>query len=292
MTECRIAELPDRAVAELGGEDVFGFLQNIVTGNVEAARGGGAIHTALLTPQGKILFDFLLVGRDEGFLIDAPRAMMGDVIKRLTFYKLRAKVDITDRSGDYTVCAAWGGEPRADSDAVVYTDPRLPALGCRVIAPAGADIAGFGCERASEADYHAHRIALGVPEGGLDSAYGDTFPHEADLDQLGGVDFAKGCFVGQEVVARMEHRGTARKRIVPVTGEGALTQGAEIRGGGPAIGTLGSVAGSTALATIRLDRAEKAYQEGKALEAGGVPVRLIQPGWASFTVPGAREDAA
>lgn len=292
MTECRIAELSDRAIAELGGEDAFGFLQNIVTGNVEAARDGGAVHTALLTPQGKILFDFLLVGRGEGFLIDAPRAMMADLVKRLTFYKLRAKVEIADRSDDYTVCAAWGGEPEAGADTVVYADPRLPALGRRVIAPAGADIAGFGCEHVEEADYHAHRVALGVPEGGRDYAYGDTFPHEADLDQLGGVDFAKGCFVGQEVVARMQHRGTARKRIVPVAGEGTLTQGAEIRGGGPAIGALGSVAGNTALATIRLDRAEKAHQEGRALEAGGVPVRLIQPGWASFTVPGGQEDAA
>lgn len=292
MTECRIAELPDRAVAELGGEEAFGFLQNIVTGNVEAARDGGAVHTALLTPQGKILFDFMLVGRDEGFLIDAPRGMMGDLIKRLTFYKLRAKVDIADRSGDYAVFAAWGGEPQADGDTVVYADPRLPALGWRVIVPASADTAGLGCEHVEEADYHAHRIALGVPEGGRDYAYGDTFPHEADLDQLGAVDFAKGCFVGQEVVARMQHRGTARKRIVPVAGEGELAQGAEIRGGGPAIGALGSVAGNAGLATVRLDRAEKAHQEGKALEAGGVPVRLLQPGWASFTVPGARDDAA
>ncbi|MCG8561545.1 MAG: folate-binding protein YgfZ [Hyphomicrobiales bacterium] len=282
MTDCQIAELTDRGVIRVAGPDAPGFLQGLVTNDVEQATDSGAVYTGLLTPQGKILFDFFLVREGDGFLLDCARPVVADLVKRLTFYKLRAAVDLADESGERTVLAAWNGVPAAGDGWVVFADPRVAALGHRLIVPAGANADAT----ATEAEYHAHRIALGVPEGGRDYAFGDTFPHEAGFDQLGGVDFDKGCFVGQEVVSRMEHRGTARKRVVPIEGAGTLDAGAEITADGAPIGTVGSVADARALALVRLDRAEKALANGKTLDAGGVQVSLRQPDWASFDVPG------
>jgi len=282
MNDCQIAELTDRGVIRVAGPDGPGFLQGLVTNDIERATDGAAVYTGLLTPQGKILFDFFLARDGDGFLLDCAKPVVADLVKRLTFYKLRAAVEIADESGDRKVLAAWNGAPAADDGWAVFADPRVAALGHRLIVPAGADIGAT----ATEADYHAHRIALGVPEGGRDYAFGDTFPHEAGFDQLGGVDFDKGCFVGQEVVSRMEHRGTARKRVVPIEGAGALDAGAQITADGAPIGTVGSVADARALALVRLDRAEKALANGKALDAGGVAIQLRQPDWASFDVPG------
>jgi hypothetical protein len=144
----------------------------------------------------------------------------------------------------------------------------------------------MGCRLVDGDDYNAHRIALGVPEGGRDYALGDTFPHEADMDALGGVDFKKGCFVGQEVVSRMQHRGTARKRVVPLESDAFLPDpGSEIRAGDAVIGTMGSSHGARGLALVRLDRAEEAVRGGLPLFADGVRVRLLQPAWAPFRVP-------
>lgn len=290
MTTCKITALPERTVIEIGGADAGPFLQGLITNDIEPVRAGGAIHAALLTPQGKILFDFLVVAREDGYLLDCRREIAADLIKRLTFYRLRAAVEITDRSDAMAVYAIWGGEPPEVKEGVLYADPRVAALGHRLIALSAKDALAAWCNEAPAEVYHAHRIALGVPEGGLDFAFGDAFPHEADYDQLGGVDFAKGCFIGQEVVSRMEHRGTARKRIVPVVGATALTSGAEITANGSTIGSVASVAGDKALAMIRLDRAEKALQAGNALRADGVAISLVQPDWATFTVPGAKGD--
>jgi len=286
MTTCKITALPERTVIEISGADAGPFLQGLITNDIEPVRAGGAIHAALLTPQGKILFDFLVVAREDGYLLDCRREIAADLIKRLSFYRLRAAVEITDRSDAMAVYAIWGGDPSQIEEGVLYADPRVSALGHRLIALSAKDALAAWCNEAPAEVYHAHRIGLGVPEGGLDFAFGDAFPHEADYDQLGGVDFAKGCFIGQEVVSRMEHRGTARKRIVPVAGAAALTSGAEITANGSTIGSLGSVAGDKALAMIRLDRAEKALGAGNALRADGVALTLMQPDWATFTVPG------
>jgi folate-binding protein YgfZ len=169
---------------------------------------------------------------------------------------------------------------------VVYADPRLAELGVRALLPKGLDAAVLGCEAAPEADYHTFRISQGVPEGGRDFAFGEAFPHEALLDQLNGVDFTKGCYVGQEVVSRMEHRGTARRRIVPVEGGAALpVSGTSVEADGLPIGTLGSVSGISGLALIRLDRAEEALARGKTLTAGGIKITLRRPSFARFAVP-------
>ena len=205
-------------------------------------------------------------------------------------YKLRAKADIRDVSSDYTVAAIWGGkyEPHGTGKApLLFADPRLPALGSRELVTIGSDwaLANEEADSATQDEYHAHRIGLGVPEGGKDYAFGDTFPHEALFDQLAGVSFTKGCYVGQEVVARMKNRGTTRKRIVPVVGTSALpAPGAPIAAGAVEIGTLGSIEGEHGLALVRIDRVAEFAQKGEALRAGDVPVRIELPSWATFSL--------
>jgi tRNA-modifying protein YgfZ len=284
MSQGRIAELPRRGVVAVSGPDAAAFLNNLVTADVPKAAASGATYAALLTPQGKILFDFIAIADGDRFLLDVSRRLAGDLVKRLGFYRLRAKVEIADLSEERIVVAAWGSDEPPSLDGPVARDPRLAALGFRGIVPSGADMAA-DFEEASEDDYDAHRIALGVPEGGIDFAFGDSFPHDADMDQLAGVDFDKGCYVGQEVVARMEHRGTARRRIVRVAGPGLPPAGAEIIAGSRPLGTMGSSAGETGLALIRLDRARDARDTGTPILAGGVPVTLALPGWARFGWP-------
>jgi folate-binding protein YgfZ len=288
----RAALLPERSVIRLTGADVQHFLQNLVTSDVDSLQAGEARFAALLTPQGKILFDFLLVAvaaEDEGgYVIDAPKALAGDLVKRLTFYKLRAKVDIVPRD-DLAVAAVLDGEPDEDA-GLVYRDPRHPKLGTRIILPAeGAEaaLASAGFSLADPDAWQRHRITLGIPEGGQDFIYGDTFPHEADMDQLAGVDFTKGCFIGQEVVSRMQHRGTARTRVVPIAYEDmAPLAGVEVKIGDKAAGFLGSAANGRGLAKLRLDRVEDGLAAGQPLTAGNLPIKLIKPDWAKFPFPG------
>jgi folate-binding protein YgfZ len=283
MSEARIAELSRRGVVAVGGADAEPFLNDLITTDMPKAPDTAAFG-ALLTPQGKILFDAIVFRDGDRFLFDLPRALAGDFAKRLGFYRLRAKVEIADLSDERIVVASWGnGAPILDGP--VAPDPRLGVLGYRAIVPAGADMAPDFAE-ATAADYDAHRVALGVPEGGIDFAFGDAFPHDADMDQLRGVDFAKGCYVGQEVVSRMEHRGTARRRFVLATGAGSLPPiGTPVLAGEKAIGTMGSASGHPGIALVRLDRAKEAIDAGTAITAAGVPLTLALPPWAKFTWP-------
>jgi tRNA-modifying protein YgfZ len=187
------------------------------------------------------------------------------------------------------VMAVWdgAGKPGRRLD---YPDPRLAALGLRVMLPpedAAQTAADLNAELVDEAAYDAHRIALGVPSGGQDFIYGDTFPHEADMDQLAGVDFDKGCYVGQEVVSRVEHRNSARSRLVPVAyDDGAPDGGLPVMAGDKQVGTIGSTAKGRGIALLRLDRVADALVAGTPLTAGGVPLRVVKPGWAKFAWPG------
>jgi folate-binding protein YgfZ len=285
MSHCQAALLPSRGVLRVAGPDARKYLQGLITSDIGKAEEGQAVHAGLLSPQGKILFDFFVVAADGGYLIDVAQGKAGELAKRLGFYRLRAQVEIGEET-DLVVAASWGGAPRVPEGAIAYTDPRLPELGFRILFRASANVGEFGCATATEEDYHALRIGLGVPEGGRDYAHGEAFPHEALFDQLNGVDFAKGCFVGQEVVSRMEHRGTARRRIVPVEGDAPLpASGTSIEAGGVPIGTLGSVSGTLGLALIRLDRAEEALVRGTPLMVADVKITLRRPDFARFTVP-------
>lgn len=287
--QCQAVALADRGVLRVDGPDAQKFLQGILTNDVDRLDEGDAIHAGLLSPQGKILFDFFVIrqpGGPEGssFLIDAPKESLAALQKRLSFYRLRAQLDIVEAPA-VTVAAAWGGSPDVTGGTIAFADPRLPELGWRVLLPDGAFVADIACVEARENGYQARRIALGVPEGGRDYPLGDTFPHEALFDQLHGVDFKKGCFVGQEVVSRMEHRGTTRKRVVPVEGDAPLQAGTEIMAGDLPVGTIGTVDGRSGLALLRLDRAETALSKGTPLQANGATLALRRPAFASFDVP-------
>jgi folate-binding protein YgfZ len=271
----KAAMLEDRGVVSVSGEDATGFLQGLLTNDVERLGPGEARYGALLTPQGKILFDMIAVrapGEEPSYLIDCAAAQAADLAKRLGFYKLRAKVTIVDQSAGRAVAAFWGEMPPRIDDGLLFADPRDPRLGWRAILPRPV-AAAVGLEHVDE--YEGLRIAVGAPKGGLDFAYADAFPHDANLDLLHGVDFDKGCYVGQEVVSRMKHRGTARKRVARVKLAGpAPAPGTPVLDRELAVGALGSSSGREALALLRLDRAEEAKAAGRTLSAGGVGLAL------------------
>src|SRR5258708_4109829 len=237
----------DRGVVKGGGDDAGGFVNGLLTSDIGRVTPDNACFAALLTPQGKIIMDMIVAEAPAqdggGFFLDVPKALAKSCVDRLNFYKLRAKVMVEDLSEVLGVMAVWDGGA-ATEYGLCYRDPRLPALGLRVILPphlAAETAADLGAALMPAAAFEAHRIALGIPRGGLDFIYGDAFPHEADMDQLHGVDFHKGCFVGQEVVSRMEHRGNVRTRLVPVAYEGfAPDAGAAVMAGENRVRPFGS----------------------------------------------------
>ena len=270
----KAAMLAGRGVVKLSGEDAKTFLNGLVTTDVTKLSAGGARFGALLTPQGKIVTDFLVVETANGDLyLDCPHALAAPLATKLGFYKLRAKVTVENLSDRFAVIALWDGEV-APMAGIVFADPRNANLGHRMVVPVG-DVAALGFDLLDDATYDAHRIALGVPTGGIDFGYNDAFPHEANMDRLHGVDFDKGCYVGQEVVSRMQHRGTARTRIVRVSLDGAAPPpGAAITANDKSIGTLGSSSGTQALALLRLDRAADALDAGAAFNSDGVKLTI------------------
>jgi folate-binding protein YgfZ len=280
----KAAFLPDRGVVKVSGEDARNFLNGLVTTDLALLGPGLGRFGALLTPQGKITVDFLITeapaGHGGGFLLDCPRALAQGLADKLGFYKLRAKVTVENLSESLGVLAAWDGEPAMKPD-LAFADPRSAALGWRILAPAElaqkvADL--IGAELVDSSAYDAHRIAAGVPRGGLDFIYGDAFPHETNMDRLHGVDFDKGCYVGQEVVSRMQHRGTARTRTVRIAiPDFAPEPGMAILAGDKPVGTIGSTAGHNGLALIRVDRAADALAAGIPLTSGGLVIRLADP---------------
>jgi folate-binding protein YgfZ len=299
----KAAFLPDRGVIKVAGDSARSFLHGLVTADVLNLKPGVARFCALLTPQGKIIADFIVAEAPAtnggGFFLDVASSQAAALVEKLNLYKLRAKVIVEDLSAILGVLAAWDGAPacppppaqsRTDEIGLCYADPRLPALGIRKMLPphlAAAAASDLGATLVEANEYEAHRVALGIPRGGVDFVYGDAFPHETDMDQLAGVDFEKGCYVGQEVVSRMEHRGTARTRAVPVSFEGAAPEaGAVIVAGNRQLGHIGSAAGGRAIALLRLDRVAEALSHGEPLTAGGAPIRLLKPDWARFPFPG------
>ncbi len=268
------AQLTDRAVVRIAGPDAAQLLHNVLTLDMPGVERHGSGYGALLTPQGKILWDFILHKAADGYLADVRADQAEAFAKRLAIYRLRAKVEIA-AAPDRAVFARWPASPEHGAD------PRLPDLGSRWI-----EAAGSVPTNASVENWHKHRVSLTIPEGSVDFVFGDTFPHDAAMDSLNGIAFSKGCYVGQEVVSRMHHRGTARRRIVAIKADRVLPEpGAEIVAGDNSIGRLGSSADGEAIGLVRLDRARKALDAGLPIRAGGVDVEITLPLWATYTWP-------
>lgn len=268
--------LADRGVVGIAGAGAAGFLQRLITNSVLEIPKGEGRYAALLTPQGKIMFDFFVIplpeGPDAGYLVDCAKDHTSDLVRRLTLHKLRAQIAIEDRSDELAVAAVLGGELPNGLEGVVYRDTRAPGMGLRVIA---AHHTLTRQQSVDEAAYEAHRIKRGVPKGGIDFAYGDAFAHEANLDLLNGVDFKKGCYIGQEVVSRVHYRQSARKRIAKVHFDGeAPPRGTPIMAGGAAIGQVSSTTGREGLAMVRLDRLDEARAASVITKAGDVRVDI------------------
>ncbi|MBG0510282.1 folate-binding protein YgfZ [Agrobacterium sp. MOPV5] len=271
------ALLADRRLIRVSGTGAEEFLNNLITADVENLPEGEARAAALLTPQGKILFDFL-IWRDGGdYLIETGAAEQDALLRRLTMYKLRAPVDLKAETFE---------------GVSVFWNETAPTAGTRDgrFGKAGIDLYRIPGASASDdiAAYDALRVEHGIAESGRDYALQDAFPHDVLMDVNDGVSFKKGCFVGQEVVSRMKHRGTARRRVVTVSAEGALAaSGTEITADGKPVGTLGTVCGNRALAIVRIDRIADALASGTPLLAETLPVTVALPAWSGLSFPAA-----
>lgn len=264
-----VAHLQDRAVIAVAGPEARSFLQGLITNDVERLAPGKGIYAALLTPQGKILFDFFLVEGDGAILIDGLGATRDALLRRLSMYKLRAKVTLEPRD-QLAVLAEWDGSHAKYT--IAYPDPRVPALGMRAIVSKGEMHTGL----APASAYHEHRLNLGVPEA-ADFGSDKMFALDADLDELHAIDFQKGCYIGQELTARMKHRGTARKRLLAVTGAALPAPDTSVRAGEKDIGEITAAYGDRGFALVRLDRLDEAH--GAPVSAGSSMVELFKPGW-------------
>ncbi len=299
MASPRYVLLEDRGVLEITGADRVTFLQGLVSNDVRKVGPERAIYSALLTPQGKYLHDFFLVQQGEAILLEGERARLPDLQKRLSMFKLRSKVALRDIGGDVVVAAAFGGGAGAKlglsaeigaatsfGGGTAYVDPRLFELGARLILPrsAGAsalDAAAFA--RAEPADYDRLRLSLGVPDGSRDLVVEKAILLEAGFDELHGVDWDKGCYMGQELTARTKYRALIKKRLLPVKVEGTLPPpGTAIMLDGQDAGEIRSGRGDLALALLRLEAVEQAASAAAPLKAGAATVTPIKPGWARF----------
>ncbi|MBY5369329.1 folate-binding protein YgfZ [Rhizobium leguminosarum] len=278
--------LKDRSLLFVSGADAQSFLQNLITTDISSLGPDEARPGALLTPQGKILFDFMIWQDGDGYMIETDAGQRDGLLKRLTMYKLRAAVTLAPSTEEgVTVC--WGEDAEGVRGSQGARDSRFAKAGVTLIRRPGKH--GDG----KEALYDALRISHGIVTSGSDFALQDAFPHDVLMDFNGGLSFRKGCYVGQEVVSRMQHRGTARRRVVTVSAATALpARGTEITAGGKPVGTLGSVEGGSGLAIVRIDRAGAAMAAGTPLLAGETPVSLTLPAWSGLVFPASADEAS
>ncbi|HUF57065.1 MAG TPA: folate-binding protein [Thermohalobaculum sp.] len=258
----------DRRVLTMEGADARRVLQGIVTNDVERMAPDRLVYAALLTPQGKYLFDFFLFPDGEAVMLDVAADRAAALAERLSMYCLRRDARVTGEA-PLEVALVWGAEPAGGAGTRLFSDPRDAALGWRVYAP-DARAAVAGLPPAAPGDYTALRVRHGVPESGIELVPEQTFILEAGLERLGGIDFRKGCYVGQEVTARMKHKTELRKRLVRVAVEGEAPAGTPVTADGRPAGTLFSQADGRGLAHLRLDRA------GGAMEAGAARLTLAE----------------
>ncbi len=260
--------LPERGVVEIAGEDRVAFLQGLVSNDVAAAAPGRAVWAALLTAQGKWIADFFILSDGVRLLLDCERVQAPMLAKVLGRYRMRAKVALRDASDEFSVHVAWGTAPAAPG-AIVAPDPRHPAAGWRVLAVERLP------ETATEAEWHAHRIALGLPDGARDMEAEKSVLLEAGFDELGGVSWTKGCYMGQELTARTKYRGLLKRRLVPVRVAGDLpASGTPVLRDGVEVGTLRFGVGDVAMALLRLDAID-----ADGLRCGDAGLTPMPPAW-------------
>jgi tRNA-modifying protein YgfZ len=258
----KIAALPDRAVLAVSGEDRVAFLQGLVSNDVAEANPGRAVWAALLTPQGKWLADFFILSDGERLLLDCERAQLPMVQQRLSRYRLRSRVALSDAG--LNVYVAWDG----DSDLIEISapDPRLPEAGWRILS--GTPIP----TNATSDDWDLHRLSLGLPDGSRDMEPEKSVLLEAGFDELNGVSWTKGCYMGQELTARTKYRGLVKRRLVPVQIEGAVPPpGSPITRDGREVGTMRSANGQHGMALLRLEALEGTLISGEASMTAVVP---------------------
>jgi folate-binding protein YgfZ len=270
----QLAQLPDRGVIEITGDDRVTFLQGLVSNDVTLAAQGQAIWAAMLTPQGKWQADFFILSDGTRLLLDVERAQAAALTQRLTRFRLRARVQIADRSDQLAVHAAWGGPPDL-AGVIAAADPRLPDAGWRVIADHPLDTT------ATADDWNAHRLALGLPNGSADLEAEKSVLLEAGFDELHGVSWTKGCYLGQELTARTKYRGLVKRRLVPVTIDGPTPPpGTPVLRDGAEIGTMRSAQGHLGLAQLRLDALAT-----HPLSCGEATLTSIIPYWMTIPEP-------
>jgi folate-binding protein YgfZ len=297
MTALRFHLPQDRAIIAVGGEDRQGFLQGLVSNDTAKVSADGAIYAALLTAQGRFLFDLFIAEQDGRYLVDCAAPRRADLIKRLSLYRLRSKVTIVDAETDWCgallfgdgAAAALGLDGRAGAatpfgGGVAYVDPRLPDLGVRLILPratARAQLAGLpASEDADGSAYHRRRIALGVPDAARDLTPEKSILLENGFDELNAIDWQKGCYMGQELTARTRYRGLVRKRLLPVRIEGTPpAPGTSLMLGEREIGEMRGVSadGTVGLAMVRLEAL--AQGPSPTLSAGETRLSPDIPGW-------------
>lgn len=295
MAERLYTELPARGVIEIAGEERTPFLQGLISNDVTKATSDRAIYAALLTAQGRYLFDFFIIARDAAFYLDAEASRLAELLRRLSLYKLRSKVSLSDASASLAVAAAWGDGTRqalglsGDNGAatefaggVAYLDPRLDDLGARFLLPReNIDALRQSAFAASDTDsYDRHRLALGVPDGTRDLAPEKALLMESGFDELNGIDWQKGCYMGQELTARMKYRALVKKHVLPVAIEGAtVAPGTAIMQDGNEAGEMLSARDGRGLALLRLDAVEAAQTNGAELKAGAARLKPEKPRW-------------
>ncbi|WNJ99248.1 folate-binding protein [Thalassospiraceae bacterium LMO-JJ14] len=277
--------LSDRSIIRITGEDSRSFLQGLISNDIARANGQHGLYAALLTPQGKYLFDFFIVADGDALLADCLAGDASELIKKLNMFKLRSKVTLEDTEPAYGVHVLFadgaenvlsnGQQKKTADGAILYADPRLAAAGVRVIAPKGADIAGLGAEQANDDEYQRHRMRLGLPEAPLDLEKDKSILLESGFDELSGVDWKKGCYMGQELTARTKYRGLIKKRLVPVTVEGTTEPGTDIMLDGKVVGDVRSLSGDIGMAMLRL----QAITSGGPLQAGDATLTPAPPAW-------------
>jgi folate-binding protein YgfZ len=299
MAGASYASLQDRGVLEIAGADRRAFLQGLVSNDVQKLGPHRALYAAFLTPQGKYLHDFFLVEQGEVILLEGERARLPDLQRRLSMFKLRAKVTLAEVSDRFSIAVAFGdgagaklglpadlGATALFGDGIAFIDPRLAELGARVILPRANStraLEAAGLARAEPADYDRLRLSLGVADGSRDLLVEKAILLEAGFDELHGIDWDKGCYMGQELTARTKYRALIKKRLIPVQIQGQLPEpGTIVKLGEQEAGEIRSGRGDLALALLRLEALDEAAKSGTPLFAGAARVTPLKPAWARF----------